>query len=42
MRNGKPMSITAIVGSASAASVAANVEAAPDATHLGMTLRPLT
>ncbi len=42
MRNGKLMSITATVGSASAATVAANVEAAPDATHLGMTLRPLT
>jgi len=42
MRNGKLMTIGATVGSASAATVAANDEAAPEATHLGMTLRPLT
>ncbi len=42
MRDGKLMTITATVGSASAATVAANGEAAPEATHLGMTLRPLT
>ena len=42
MRNGKLMTITATVGSASAATVAANGKAAPDSTHLGMTLRPLT
>ncbi len=42
MRNGKLMTITATVGSASAASVAANGKAAPESTHLGMTLRPLT
>jgi serine protease Do len=42
MRDGKPLSITAIIGSAAKASVAKNAEAAPQATHLGMTLRPLT
>ena len=42
MRDGKLMTITATVGSASAATVAATGEAAPEATHLGMTLRPLT
>jgi serine protease Do len=42
MRNGKPVTVSATIGSASAATVAQNGEAAPDATHLGMTLRPLT
>jgi serine protease Do len=41
MRNGKPMSVTATIGSASTATVARNGEA-PEASHLGMTLRPLT
>jgi serine protease Do len=34
--------VSATIGSAAAATVAQNGEAAPDATHLGMTLRPLT
>ncbi len=42
MRNGKLMTITATVGSASGASLAANGKVAPESTHLGMTLRPLT
>ncbi len=42
MRNGKPMSVTATIGSASKGTVAKNGESAPEASHLGMTLRPLT
>ena len=42
MRDGKPMSVTATIGSASAATVAQNGEGAPESSHLGMTLRPLT
>ena len=42
MRDGKPMSVTATIGSASAATVAKNGESAPEASHLGMKLRPLT
>ena len=42
MRGGKPMSVTATIGSASAASVAQSGESAPESSHLGMTLRPLT
>jgi serine protease Do len=42
MRNGKTMTVTATIGSASAATVAENGEAAPPGTHLGMTLRSLT
>jgi serine protease Do len=42
IRDGKPMSLTVTVGSSSTATVAKNGEAAPDASHLGMRLRPLT
>jgi serine protease Do len=42
MRDGKSMTITATVGSASNATVAKNGEAAPEGSHLGMKLRPLT
>jgi serine protease Do len=43
MREGKPMQITAIVGSAGAANLASNGEPSSDASaHLGMQLRPLT
>ncbi len=42
MRNGKPMTVTATIGSASAATVARNGESEPEATHLGMSVRPLT
>jgi serine protease Do len=42
IRDGKPLTLTATVGSASSATVAKNGEGAPDASHLGMRLRPLT
>jgi serine protease Do len=42
MREGKLTAVTAAIGSADAPTVADNNEAAPAATHLGMTLRPLT
>jgi len=42
MRNGKPLTLTAVIGSAAGATVAKNGDAAPEAKHLGMTLRPLT
>jgi len=43
IRDGKPMTITATIGSASAAVLAKNGESAgPAGAHLGMKLRPLT
>jgi serine protease Do len=42
MRHGRSMTISATVGSASSATVAKNGETAPQGTHLGMRLRPLT
>jgi serine protease Do len=43
MRDGKPITVTATIGSAGAAAVAKNADqSAPEASHLGMTLRPLT
>src|SRR5580704_9522108 len=42
MREGKPMNINVTIGSASSATVAKNGEAAPEGSHLGMKLRPLT
>jgi serine protease Do len=42
MREGKPVTLTATIGSASADTVAKNGEAAPAGEHLGMKLRPLT
>jgi serine protease Do len=42
MRDGKPMTITATLGSAAGATLANNGEVAPEGSHLGMKLRPLT
>jgi serine protease Do len=42
IRDGKPLTIVAVIGSATSGGVAKNAEAAPDAAHLGMRLRPLT
>jgi serine protease Do len=42
MREGKPMTLTVTIGSATNATVAKNNEAAPEGSHLGMKLRPLT
>jgi serine protease Do len=42
VRDGKPMNINVTIGSASSATVAKNGEAAPEGSHLGMKLRPLT
>ena len=42
MRDGKPVTLTVTIGSASSATVAKNGEAAPEGTHLGLALRPLT
>jgi len=42
IRDGKPLAVTAIIGSASNGSVAKNAETAPESAHLGMRLRPLT
>lgn len=45
MRNGKPLTLTAVVGSAAAPALAQNGErgeGASETTHLGMTLRPLS
>jgi serine protease Do len=42
VRDGKPVTLAVTVGSASGDTVAKNGEAAPDGTHLGLALRPLT
>ncbi len=42
VRDGKPLTFTAVIGSATGGSVARNTEAEPEAAHLGMRLRPLT
>jgi serine protease Do len=42
MRDGKPVTLTVTIGSAGGATVAKNGEAAPEGTHLGLALRPLT
>jgi serine protease Do len=42
VRDGKPMTVTATIGSANDEVVAKNGEAAPQGAHLGMKLRPLT
>ena len=42
MRDGKPMTVNVTIGSAGNATVAKNGEAAPEGSHLGMKLRPLT
>jgi serine protease Do len=42
MRDGKPVTLTVTIGSASSATVAKNGEAAPEGTHLGLVVRPLT
>jgi serine protease Do len=42
IRDGKPMTITATLGSAGSATLAQNGEVAPEGAHLGMKLRPLT
>jgi serine protease Do len=42
MRDGKPMTLSATLGSAAAATLAKNGEVAPEGAHLGMKLRPLT
>jgi serine protease Do len=42
VREGKPMTLTVTVGSASEATVAKNGETAPEGTHMGLKLRPLT
>jgi serine protease Do len=42
VRDGKPMNINVTIGSASSATVAKNGEAAPEGSHLGMKLRPLS
>ena len=42
VREGKPMSINVTIGSASSAAVAKNGGVAPEGSHLGMKLRPLT
>ncbi len=42
IRDGKPLTVTATIGSAAGGSVANNAQAAPEAAHLGMRLRPLT
>ena len=42
IREGKPVTVTATIGSASVETVAKNGEAAPEGSHLGMKLRPLT
>ena len=42
MREGKAMTVNVTIGSASNATVAKNGEAAPEGSHLGMKLRPLT
>ena len=42
IRDGKPMSVTATIGSASAATLAKNGDNGQEGSHLGMKLRPLT
>jgi serine protease Do len=42
IRDGKPMTITANLGSAGNATVAKNGDVSPEGSHLGMKLRPLT
>ncbi|HLN48883.1 MAG TPA: Do family serine endopeptidase [Steroidobacteraceae bacterium] len=42
IRDGKPLTVSAIIGSAANGSIAKNAEAAPEGAHLGMRLRPLT
>jgi serine protease Do len=42
VRDGKPMTVNVTIGSVSSATVAKNGEAAPEGSHLGMKLRPLT
>jgi serine protease Do len=42
VRDGKPMTVNVTIGSVSGATVAKNAEAAPEGSHLGMKLRPLT
>jgi serine protease Do len=42
VRDGKPMTVNVTIGSVSSATVAKNAEAAPEGSHLGMKLRPLT
>jgi serine protease Do len=42
VRDGKPMSVTATIGSASAATLAKNGDNGQEGSHLGMKLRPLT
>jgi serine protease Do len=42
MRDGKPVTLTVTIGSASGATVAKNGEAVPEGAHLGLALRPLT
>jgi serine protease Do len=42
VRDGKPVTITATIGSANNETVAKNGEVAPEGAHLGMKLRPLT
>jgi serine protease Do len=42
VRDGKPMTVNVTIGSASGATLAKNGDAAPEGSHLGMKLRPLT
>jgi serine protease Do len=42
MRDGKPVTITATIGSANSATMAKNGDAGQDGSHLGLSLRPLT
>jgi serine protease Do len=42
VRDGKPMTLTATIGSADSATLAKNGDAAQDGSHLGLKLRPLT
>jgi serine protease Do len=42
MRDGKPMTLTVTIGSASGGTVAKNGEVEPEASHLGLAVRPLT
>jgi serine protease Do len=42
MREGKPMTLTVTIGSASNGTVAKNGEVEPEASHLGLAVRPLT
>jgi serine protease Do len=42
VRDGKPMTLTVTIGSASSGTVAKNGDVAPEASHLGLAVRPLT